>query len=303
MNYPAYSYTVYTNEFGFRDKSTGSRDLKAASFCVFLGASDVFGNGVNYEDSFAGIFAEEALKKGFGTLNLAVGGHFFLDREALLKDFIENTKYKPSTIFYSVNALGIPTFDRRNQNVIVKNGYAIDRDGWRLAYLRLLAGNTSAAYCFFRDAVRRIQERHMQREVTEKSFEFLQVYSKQNAIRQPERLRLFEEHLEAFESFCRQTAIDLVYVFLPLSDSFRVKDIAMKLGLDPDEFDPSFYEDVMREHCERNKIPLVNVQPDLERANAEGHELRFKSDPHYNKYANRLVGECLIRDAIPLLRR
>lgn len=293
MRFPAFSYTVHTNEYGFRDNAIGTRDLTDKPFCVFLGASDVFGNGVDFEDSFVGLFAEAAAKRGLTVLNLAVGGHYFLDQEALLKDFMRSTKHKPSTVYMTVNALHIPKFDQRNQHIIVKSGYAIDENGWQIAYLRLMAGNTSSAFCFFRDGIRRIQERYMNYEVSEKSPEFLQIYAKSNKIRQPERIRQFNEYLGVFESFCRQNSIELVYVYLPLSDSFRLREMAIQLGLNPDEYDAFFYEDLMHSHCEINNVRLINLRPALERYHHEGKELRFKLDPHFNKLANRVIAEPL----------
>ena len=167
VKFPAFTYTVHTNEYGFRDKATGPRGLEGKRFSVFLGASDVFGNGVDYEDSFVGVFSQEAGQRGLEVLNLAVGGHFFIDQELLLKDFIRETGFMPASVFCCVNALHIPKFDRRNLNIVVKNGYVIDRDGWRVAYLRLMAGNVSSAFCFFRDGIRRIQERYFHYELTE----------------------------------------------------------------------------------------------------------------------------------------
>lgn len=301
VNFPAYAYTVYTNEYGFRDFAVGSRSLSNGSFDVFLGSSDVYGNGVDYEDSFVGIFAAEAEKKGTSVLNLAVGGHHMLDQEALLRDFMDSTKLKPSTVFYCVNALIIPKFDQINQNIIVKNGYAMSRGNWRLAYLRLMAGNISSAFCFFRDSIRRIQERYLKTEVTEKSSEFWQIYSKHNSIRQPERLRQFESHLTNFESFCRQNGMRIVYVYLPLSDSFRISQLANGLGLNPDDYDPSFFEQIMLAHSKKNNIALIDATAELRRAYVLGHELRFKLDGHFNKFANRIIGDYLSREATLLL--
>jgi hypothetical protein len=295
MRFPAFSYTVHTDEFGFRDRAVGARDLTGRKFCAFLGASDVFGNGVDFEDSFVGVFAGEASKRGLEVLNLAVGGHYFLDQEFLLKDFMKNSGLTPASIFLCINALHIPKFDRRNRNIIVKNGYAIDRDGWRAAYLRLMVGNISSAYCFFRDAIRRIQERYFHFEVGEKSPEFLQIYSKGNPIRKPERIKEFEEYLTSFETFCRQNRIELVYVYLPLSDSFDLKKMIKQLGANPDEYDATFYEELMRSHCEKSGHRLIVPGPALSRLHDEGKVLRFKLDPHFNALANRVIGEYLVK--------
>ncbi|MEN6559585.1 MAG: hypothetical protein ABFD52_02260 [Acidobacteriota bacterium] len=293
MKFPAFTYTVHTDEYGFRDKATGPRPLDGKPFCVFLGASDVFGNGVDFEDSFVGVFAAEAGKRDLEVLNLAVGGHFFLDQEALLRDFMDSTRQKPRTVFLCVNALHIPKFDRRNRNIIVKSGYVIDRSGWRITYARLMAGNVSSAFCFFRDGIRRIQERYLHYEVGEKSPEFLQIYDKRNAIRRPERVGRFNEYLTGFETFCRQNGIELVYVYMPLSDSFRLKEMAKQMGVDPDGYDASFYEDLIRSHCEANGKRLVDPRPALEQCYREGKVLRFKLDPHFNAFANRIIGEYL----------
>jgi len=295
MRFPAFSYTVHTNEFGFRDRSVGPRDLTGKPVAVFLGASDVFGNGVEYEDSFVGIFTEDARRNGVEVLNFAVGGHYFLDQENLLRNFMKSTKLTPSTVLLCVNALHIPKFDRRNLNIIVKGGYVIDRDGWRVAYLRLLAGNLSSAFCFFRDGIRRIQEKWFGYELSSKSPEFLEIFAKSNKIRDPERLKAFEEYLSDFEDFCRRQGMDLVYVYLPLSDSFKLNDMLRQMGADPNDYDASFYEQLMLSYCSRNNQKLVNLGPVLQRYHQEGKALRFKLDPHFNAFANRVIGEYLVK--------
>lgn len=296
FNYPAFSYTVYTNAYGFRDKATGEKDLRTHPFLAFFGASEVYGNGVDFEDTFVGIFAQGASQRGFEVVNLAVGGHYFLDQEDLLKDFIKNTGFRPSTVFLCANALHIPKFDRRNHNIIVKNGYAIDKNGWRVAYLKLLAGENSAAYCFFRDGIRRIQERYLNYELKEDSYEFLQIYSKSNKIRDPERIKAFDDYLAEFNAFCHENGTNLVIVYLPLSDSFNLKEIVTKLGANPENYDSSFYEELIGSYCRDNGIKLINVRPILDRAYNEGRDIRFKLDPHYNKYANRIIGEFLTQE-------
>lgn len=296
VKFPAFSYTIHTNEFGFRDEATGPRNLAGKRFCVFLGASDVFGNGVNYEESFVGVFAREARKGGLEVLNLAVGGHYFLDQESLLKDFIRDTRLTPAIVFHCVNALHIPKFDRKNQHVIIKNGHIIDKDGWRIAYVRLMAGNMSSAFCFFRDGIRKFQERYMNYEVSEKSPEFFQVYDKRNPIRQQERLGQFYEHLGRFESFCRENGIEVAYLYMPLSDSFRLNEMALQIGLDTAAYDAGFYEELIRSHCETAGFRLMNPRPILECYYKEGKVLRFKLDPHFNEFANKVIGDYLIEE-------
>ncbi len=153
----------------------------------------------------------------------------------------------------------------------------------------------SSAFCFFRDGIRKIQEKWLHYALNSKSPEFLEAFSKANPIRNPERIRALEAYLASFEAFCRQNGIEPIYVYLPLSDSFRLNDILAQIGADPGEFDASFYETLMRSYCENAKMRLIDLTPVLKQAFEEGHELRFKLDPHFNLFANRLIGEYLVQ--------
>src|SRR5919198_5566645 len=71
---PSYSNTVYTNEFGLRDRAPGPRNLERAPYIAWIGDSITFGNGVDYEESFVGVFGALAERRGIDVVNLAVGG-------------------------------------------------------------------------------------------------------------------------------------------------------------------------------------------------------------------------------------
>jgi hypothetical protein len=296
INYPAFSYTVYTNAYGFRDRSSSSAPPTDRAFYAFLGASDVFGNGVEYEDSFIGIFSESARQKGIDVLNLAVGGHYFLDQENLLKDFISTTHRKPSLVAFCVNELHIPKFDKVNSNILVKGGYVFNKTSWRAAYARLMIGQLSSAYCFFRDAVRRMQEKWLKYELNEKSPEFLQMYAKKGRMHDPANVEKFERYLDDLENFCKKNQMELVYVYIPISDNFRLDKILRLIGKNPDDFDPSYYEKLMTAYCEKKNMKLVNLRPVLQSHYDSGEDLRFKLDPHYNGLGNRIIGEYLIKE-------
>ncbi|TFG48644.1 MAG: hypothetical protein E4H40_04325 [Candidatus Brocadiia bacterium] len=296
INYPAFSYTVYTDEYGFRNSSSGKRPLANKEFYAFLGASDVFGNGVEYEDSFVGILSKHAQQKDIDVLNLAVGGHYFLDQENMLRDFIKTTNLKPSLIAFCVNELHIPKFDKVNNNIIVKGGYVFNKTSWRAAYIRLMIGNLSAAYCFFRDGVRRIQEKWLGYELNDKSPEFLQMYAKKSRMHDPGNVNKFEEYLNAFEIYCEENDMKLVYIYIPISDNFRLDKILLQIGENPDDYDSSYYENIMKSYCEKKNIKLINLRPVLRPYYDSGEDLRFKLDPHYNGLGNRIIGDYLVKE-------
>jgi hypothetical protein len=263
-----------------------------------MGASEVFGNGVPYEKTFVGVFSEYAASQGIEVLNMAIGGHYFLDQEILLIDFIEETGKTPAVVFHCVNDLHIPKFDKRNSNIVVKDGYLLDKDNWRFAYVRLLLGDLSAAYCFFRNSIRNLLAKWTDYNKMDKTPDFIQIYSRKNRMHQAETIAQFENYLMEFESFCREKGITPVYVYIPLSDSFRLDEILRSLGKDPKEFDTSYYERLMEDYSAKRGVKLINLRPALKSYFDQGKSLRFELDPHFNEPANRIIGDFLTESAL-----
>jgi len=300
INYPAFSYTVRTSSLGFRYKKTGMRDLGNKPIHVFLGASDVFGNGVDYEDSFVGIFEKYASTQGIEVINMANGGHYFKDQMVLLKDFMSETNKKPSKLFFCTNGLHIPKFDKMNKNIVVKGGYTFRKDGWQLSYIRLMIGNISSAYCFFRDALRLLQADMLDFKFKDETPEFIQTYSKSNRMFKPEVVQQYKDYLDSVEQFCNDNDITLVYIYLPLADSFTFDGLLKELKENPENFDTAYYERLMVTYCKDKNINLVNLKPLLQKYHDEGKDLRFQLDPHYNHFTNRIVGEYLVKHIFSL---
>lgn len=296
INWPSFSYIVYTNSYGFRDKTSGLRKIDDKSYFIFLGASEVFANGVNYEDSFVGILNEFAQKQNdIEVLNLAVGGHRFLDQEKLFKDFINGKSSKPKKLFFCLNALTIPLFDEKYTNILVKNGYLFDKNSWKIAYLRLMIGNISSAYCYFRDRFRMLKNQWEINDDSDKLPQHLQSFSKKNRMFDPEIVQKFENQLKTFENYCHENDIELIYIYLPLIDGYRLNDILVQINQDPTNYDSSYYEKLLDDICNKRKIEYINLAPILKKHFDKGEQLRFEFDSHYTKQANRIVGEYLIK--------
>ena len=297
--WPAFSYTVCTNSFGFRDSSIGEPDIDNNSYYVFLGASEVFGNGVDYEETFVGIFDDFVSKHGIKALNMAIGGHYILDQDDLFKDFFSNTNGNIEKVFFCVNALHIPKFDRRNDHVTVKNGLLFEKNSWKMAYVKLMMGNLSAGYCFFRDNIRKLQSKYFNFKPTEKSNEFLEIYSKSNRMHDISNVKRFEAYLDSFNDYCYKKNITPIYVYTPITDSYRLPDILSSIGADIKDYDTEYYERLMNSYCKRNQLQFINLRPVLQPYYDQGIELRFKLDPHYNKFTNRILGEYIIKQVFP----
>lgn len=294
-NWPSFSFTNYTNSFGFRDKATGERDITNRQYFVFLGASEVYAMGVNYEDSFVGIFSEYASSHGIEVLNMAIGGHRPIDQFILFKDFIKKVAHMPTKVFICLNELTIPLFNRRHNNIQVKNGFPFDKENWKAAYIRIMLGNMSSAYCFFRDNIRKLQTQYTNVDGKGKSPDFFKIYSKSNSMFQPNTVLLFEKFLNEFEIYCYALNSEPIYVYLPLSDNFRLDELLIQMGEDPKEYNSSYYETLLKDYCKRRNVMFLNLKPILQSYYDKGNTLRFPLDGHYNHDTNRVVGEYFIK--------
>ena len=292
--WPTYSFTVSTNSLGFRDRAPGTRNITDKPYALVMGSSDTFANGVDYEDSFVGLIDEAASKKGMEVLNMAAGGHKISDQLLLFKDFMATAPAKPSVIYFCMNPLLIYTFNKE-ESIIVRDGYLFENESWRTAYVRLILGNLSSAYCIFRDNIRKIQLRLNESHFREAK-SFLDLYSKNNQMHTPEILKQFEEQMDAFLEYCRQNAMPVVFIYLPIVDGFRLGELLAQLGQEPDGYDTSYYEEVMRAYCSKRNLRLINATPVLKSHHDRGEQLTFRFEPHYNKEANSIIGEFLINE-------
>jgi hypothetical protein len=293
INWPSFSYVIYTNSFGFRDNKIGERNLDGKPYIIFLGDSATFANGVNYEDSFVGIFSRAASRKNIETLNMAVGGHYLADQKALLLDFLSNSHPKPTTVILCIDPALIYLFDQIHEDILVKNGYLLEGQFWRIAYLRMAIGNISSAYCFFRNNIRRISAKLTNYEAKVND-SFIKYFDKNSHMFDPETFKQFEDNLDRFHKYCREHNLKLVFVYLPLIDSFGLNELLKKIGKNPDDYDTSYYEEMMKIYCKTRNIKLVDPTPILKFSHDKGIPLRFTFDSHYNHYSHRLVGELLI---------
>ena len=86
IEWPAMSFTVYTDDQGFRYKHPGPRHLGTKPYWVVLGSSEVFGNGLDYEQTFIGVLGEKLERDGIEMVNMGVGGHHLLEQKSIFED-------------------------------------------------------------------------------------------------------------------------------------------------------------------------------------------------------------------------
>lgn len=291
--WPTMSFTVCTSELGFRVPKPGPQHIGERPYYAVLGASDAFGNGLNYENTFVGILAEKMKQHDIDVVNMAVAGHHLLEQAAMFKDFAAaHVTNPPAAVVIVFNPLLIGGYDDIHQNVIVRRGDLFESDNWRIPLLRKALANTSAMYCFFRDTIRRIQYRQFQKEDVSLSF-YVERFSSTHRIRHPEKTADFLKNLKELEQFIRSLNATPIYVYCPPAGVFQVNDLAAKGKLDPSLVDTEFFVEIVRTHSRAAGVKFIDLNPPVQERFNKGEKLNFDADGHYNGPTSEVVGKYL----------
>jgi hypothetical protein len=286
------SFLIRTNSLGFRDSATGPVNLRERPYFTFLGDSITFGNGVDYEETFVGVFKAMVKTAGIEVQNLAIGGHHLVDQVEVLKDFVATAPHPPTAVVICLTPGFIYNFDKKSTGVLIKDGYVFDAHSWRLAYVKVILGNVSAAYCFFRDGFRKVQARYFRSPKGDVP-PYLKLFANSSQLHDPDTIERLENSLNDLELYCRSVKTELVYVYLPLMSAGGLADLATLAGQSPADFDASYYETLMLNHCRNHEVPFVNLGPVFEKSWQSGTQWMFGEDPHYNATAHKIVAEYL----------
>ena len=294
INWPCYIFKAYTNSLGFRDSKTGDKLIEHRKYDIFLGDSATFGNGVDYEKSFVGIYEELIKKHGMKSLNLGIAGHHFPDQKELLIEFTSSIPQKPFRVFICITPNLMANFNWKIDHIIVKDGYLFPKKNWVLPYIRASLSNTSAAYCFIRNKIRTIQANTQDPDalIMSQLEYYLDRYSKENPLMKDEELiKGLKEFYDSINQYCYNIDAEPVYVFIPLSMSYKLVDMIKVLNLNPDNYDTYYYSNFMEEYCKSRNLQLINLKSVLLKYYNEGMELMFELDAHYTAPTNKIVGE------------
>lgn len=289
----SFSCAVATNALGLRDRRPGPRALGPSPYVAFVGDSTTFGNGVDYEASFVGRFAEAAAPLGLEVVNLAVGGHRFSDQETLLGDFLAAAPAAPSWVVVIFTKDMVTEFDRDSSSLLVRNGYLFSKERWVVPLVTVTLRDASAAYGFFRDAFRRLQGRSAPESRAE-ALACLEDFSPASRWARPATVARLEARLDAFEARLRAAGVEPVYVYLPVSRDLDVARHLAVAGQRAEDHDFRRFSALVARHAGRRGIPFVDVSPPLEAMHAAGAKMTFLQDPHYDATVHQAIADALV---------
>ena len=211
-------------------------------------------------------------------VNLAVGGHHIAEQQDMLREFLAAAPRSPQRVIFVFTPQTLALFDVRYDDLMVKDGYLFPRKNWRIPYLLMTLGNASSAYCFFRDAIRRLQYRWVPGSrpavPVEEDGGLLGGHP------DPEVSRRFDARLSDLDAQIRGSGAEPVYVYLPTAldlrkpearaDARRLAGRGAHPGLD-----------ALVRHGERAGIRVVDLLPSLQKVHDSGESMTFLEDMHF----------------------
>ncbi len=292
IEWPSVTFTVYTDDHGFRYKQSGPRPLGARPYYAVLGSSEVFGNGLDYEQTFIGVLSGQLERDRIEVVNMAVGGQHLLEQISLFEAYESSATSQPQKVIVVLNPLFIGNYDDIQPDTFVKMGQLLPKENWRLPLAKTILADQSADYRFFRDAIRNAQAKYFPRKDYDLSF-YLERYSKSHPIRTTEKTNDFLRQMKDFELRVRGLGATPVCVYAPTVGGFLLNELKAKGKLDGSLFDTEFFVNLAQRHCVAEGIQFVNLEPMLQKMYDRGEKLNFDGDAHFNGPTSRAIGEYL----------
>ena len=291
--WPTMSFTVHTSDLGFRAPQSGSQHIGERPYYAVLGASDAFGNGLDYDETFVGILADKLKRSNnIDVVNLSIAGQHLMEQSALFKQFASSEKQAPKAVVIIFNPLFIGGYNDNNPNVVVRRGDLYEDENWRFALFKNMLGNTSSIYCFIRDGVRNVQYKYLAHEDFALSF-YIKRFSSKHRIHNPEVSQDFLVKLKDLTQYIRSLNAVPIGVYCEPAGGFLLNDLLQKGKLEAGAIDTKFFVDLVQNFCAEEGIQFVNTASVVQERYDKGEKLNFDGDGHYNGPTSQLVGNYL----------
>jgi hypothetical protein len=298
VQWPTMHFTVYTDDHGFRFKKPGPRVIGARPYYAALGSSEVFANGLDYEQSFIGVLADHLEPRGLDMVNMGIPGQAFMEQSLQFQEFTRSSGALPKKVLIFLNPILIGEYDNMHENVVVRRGELFLKDHWRLPLLKLILSRSSTAYCFFRDTIRNSQVRYLPAKDVSASY-YIEKYSTDLPIHRPEKTADFLKRLKELEDYVRSLNATPVCIYNPTVGGFLLDKLKAEGKIDGRLFDTQFFSRLAQKHCEEEGIQFINVEPFLQKKYDKGEKLNFDLDSHFNAATSRAVGDFIYQALEP----
>ena len=286
-NWASGEFEVATDDLGLRCDTAGRYSIGPQTVVdfLFMGDSQGFGNGVNFEDTIPGVAAELAAKQNLRTANTSVGGHGAMNQVEVVNEL--QNKYGLNAKSYVVLLTpGMTMYGSGyNRASVGSDGKLYGKETTRFEQGWIFLKQNAVSYSRLRTAIRNVG---IGAEPSAEAPFILQVYAKD--FKEREARANLTSFLEAVRRLGKGTQAPVSVAYVPLTvevDFAGVEAAAQARGMTADRNLPlNLARDVSRELG----LPFINLRPVLEAEAAKENALHLKGDYHYNSKLSKACG-------------
>lgn len=273
-------FWVYSDELGFRsgipDAERGPADTSQRDV-LWLGDSQGFGHGVDYESSVAGVLDQRLRGDERRLRNLAIGGHFLNNQVEVLEWLLAEHVSEPEAIFVATTPrmLGMGASYKR---VYIENGRMWEGRPSRVTRARAWLAGNSAVYLVLRNA--------LASEGPAEAGSALDLYARDTF---QLRLTELEPAADRVRAAGARSGAALVVVYLPLAFDLDVDAYVRESGESAERYSSSVPRRLARAFADEIGATFVDARPALEAL--EDGQVSLRGDAHYNVNASQRVAD------------
>jgi hypothetical protein len=279
--------SVHTDDLGLRcddERKTATKPGDAIDV-LFVGDSQGFGNGVNFEDTIAGTGAMAALGSSYHMANVSVGGHSMMQQLELVKWLVDKEGVRVSRYVLLVTPALLTECDNYNRAAVGSDGRLYDKPKSRYEMAIIYLKSHAVVYSRIRNAVRNAGIGVVPTRDAPFLFHVFGAGLDEQKVRAS-----FSECVSQLRNFAAEHNAQLSLVYVPLTvevDFTPVSQAAASRGI---ELDPDLPLRICSSVGSSLNLPLLNLRPVLAGLHAEGQPLHLRGDYHYNQTISRACG-------------
>jgi hypothetical protein len=280
-------FSVHTDNLGLRCDQRRQLAARAGENVdvLFLGDSQGFGHGVNFDDSLAGSVAMLAQREGYHVANASVGGHAAANQLALARWLAEERGLVASNYVLLMGPLMMHNVHSFTRATVGEDGRLYDHAQDTRMTIRQWTKTNLVIYGRLRDATRNVG---IGSRPEGDPSAVLRLYGAGAA--EAEVRRQVVGFLTEVQQFASRYGSTVQVVYVPLTvevdaEAMRRRGEATGVTVDVD-----LPRRIGRSAASQLGIAFHDLRPVLDRLHSQGDPLRLKGDFHYNPAASRACG-------------
>jgi hypothetical protein len=285
-NWASGRFTIYTDVLGLRCDKARQSGLEANETIdyLFVGDSQGFGNGVNFEDTIPGSFAASA-GPGLNVANASVGGHGTLNQLELLEWLQEKKGVSVKNYILLLTPLMALNPESYNRAEVGADGRLYDGKKSARQMAMIWLKSHSLVYSRFRDAVRSLGIGGVP---TRDDPIILRIF--RSGEPEDELVAKLARFLKRFQEYVQSQGANVYLAYVPLTVEVEFQGVQQAASQKGVAVDSSRPLRIAKSAAHSAGMTLLDLRPVLGAMQAKGQMLNLLGDFHYAAPVSKACG-------------